>query len=394
MMEITDSPRAWQKLRLAKTSIRLVGEDEKDDLERWDDLIKRFHYLGSSKIPGKVLRYVVEIGGDWVALLSFSSAALHLKAREDHIEWASWQRKQRLGLIANNSRFLILPSQRSLPNLASKCLSLALKRLEQDWLDRLGTRPVAVETFVDEELYSGTCYKAANWTVLGSTKGFKRDRAEFYKRHGKPKMVLLYPLRKDYKQLLGSETLPEPFYSWTEKQRLRNPRVPAGKAIASLMESFGVIEDKRERKGQRYVLASLLATVVCGYFAGCTSLEQCASFAEALDQRQRGVFGFWRNSKTGKRDSPSHPTLWRAVSTVDADAFDSLVEQWLAAQDSRMPEAICIDGKVLRATGDAKQEQTLSISAISHDSNDFFCTAIASLTRAGSLKVSSIYSSR
>lgn len=370
MTEISESPRPWQKLRLAKASVRLISEE--GDLQRWNELIERFHYLGSSKIPGKALRYVVEVGEEWVALLCFSSAALHLKAREEHIGWASWQRRQRLGLLANNSRFLVLPSQRSLPNLASKSLSLALKRLPGDWLERFGTQPVAVETFVDEKLYSGTCYKAANWTVIGSSKGFKRHAAQFYQYHGNPKMILIYPLIKDFRELLRGETLPEPYRSWNEPQRLNNPRLPGGKAIGSLMEGLGEIEDKRERKGQRYFLASLLAAVVCGYFAGCRSLEQCAAFVAALDQRQRRTLRFWRDPKTGKLQAPSHVTLWRAVCGVDAKAFDSIVAQWLAAQAPGNPEAICIDGKVLKATGTQPKEQALSVSAISHDPKDFF----------------------
>ncbi|MCC5022657.1 MAG: transposase family protein [Candidatus Synoicihabitans palmerolidicus] len=58
------------------------------------------------------------------------------------------------------------------------------------------------------------------------------------------------------------------------------------------MEAFRLLEDRRERKGRRYRLSGLLGVVVCGYFAGCRSLEQCAAFAAALNQRQCRGFGF------------------------------------------------------------------------------------------------------
>jgi hypothetical protein len=101
------------------------------------------HYLESSRFAGQSLRYVAEADGQWVALLTFSAAALHLKAREHWIGWSPRQRARRLGLVVNNSRFLVLPERHRYPNLASRVLGLVLRRLSADWQEHWG-HPVLV----------------------------------------------------------------------------------------------------------------------------------------------------------------------------------------------------------------------------------------------------------
>ncbi|MCC5023360.1 MAG: DUF4338 domain-containing protein [Candidatus Synoicihabitans palmerolidicus] len=154
-----------------------------------------------------------------------------------------------------NSRLLIVGSSPSMPNLASQSLSLALRRLREDWRGAFGSEPVAVEAFVDPEFFEGTCYKVANWTVVGSSQGFARQAADFYQHHGKPKTILMYPLRQEYplrqdfKELLCREELPEPYHGYCQQQQKRYPRLAEGKAIGSLMEAFGLLEDRREPRG-------------------------------------------------------------------------------------------------------------------------------------------------
>ena len=81
---------------------------------------------------GESLRYVAEYRDQWLALLGWSSAALKCKARDLWIGWTPALKLQRLPLVANNSRFLILP-QVHVSDLASRALALNLKRLSQDW---------------------------------------------------------------------------------------------------------------------------------------------------------------------------------------------------------------------------------------------------------------------
>jgi hypothetical protein len=124
----------------------------------------------------------------------------------DRDKWTGWSaedRKQRLHLIVNNSRFLILPWVH-IKNLASKALATAARQIQNDWLKEYCYAPVLLETFVDLEHFRGTCYKAANWTYLGETQG--RGRMDRRNEGGlSRKAVFMYPLQKDFKECLRGE---------------------------------------------------------------------------------------------------------------------------------------------------------------------------------------------
>jgi transposase len=171
------------------------------DLSLWNEYIDRYHYLGYTPLAGAQMRYFVYSGDDLVALLGFSASAWHLAPRDWHIGWSDEKRKKNLNLVINNSRFLILPWIES-KNLASKLLSRIGKRLADDWEARYKYRPVLIETFVEKKRFNGTCYKAANWIWVGTTKG--RGRADRLKEVKLPqKEILLYPLEPDYKKILA-----------------------------------------------------------------------------------------------------------------------------------------------------------------------------------------------
>ena len=132
---------------LDRVTVRLLREDERS---QFDYYLQEEHYLESSRLVGEWLRYVAEVDGQWVALLTFSASALHLKARERWLGWSPRQRARRLGLIVNNSRFLVLPERQRYPNLASRILGMALRRLSADWQERWGHPVLVVESFVDK----------------------------------------------------------------------------------------------------------------------------------------------------------------------------------------------------------------------------------------------------
>ncbi len=139
---------------------------------RASELLEQEHYLGDCP-EGRQLLQVVEYQSHWVALLDWGPACWKLADRETHIGWTHQQRAERLGLIVQNRRFLVLGKER-MPNLASRALGLALKALPEHWEERHGYRPLMAETFTDIEQFEGTCYKASNWEPLGLTKGFQR----------------------------------------------------------------------------------------------------------------------------------------------------------------------------------------------------------------------------
>ena len=150
---------------------------------------------------GQVLCHVATVDGAWVALLGWASAALQVKARDAWMGWSDDQRHRRLRYIANNVRYCILPGW-SLPNLASRVLTLNTRRLAADWEARFGYSVVLAETFVDPSRFDGTCYRAAGWELLGRTRGFGRHGRQ-WEEHKQPKTGLGAPLAATGPVLVG-----------------------------------------------------------------------------------------------------------------------------------------------------------------------------------------------
>jgi len=168
----------------------------------WNEYIERYHYLGYSPLPGAQLRYFITAGKQIVALTGFGAAAWQTAPRDKFIEWNHDQRKRNLPLITNNARFLILPWVQS-KNLASKILSLTARQLPNDWKEKYNIRPVLMESFVQKNLFTGTCYKAANWIKVGQTKG--RGKLGPPGKISVPiKDIWVYPLDKKFRILLSA----------------------------------------------------------------------------------------------------------------------------------------------------------------------------------------------
>jgi hypothetical protein len=163
----------------------------------WNEYIDRYHYLGYQPLPGAQLRYVARADDRILALLGFGAAAWKTAPRDRFIVWTVEQRERRLHLLVNNARFLILPWIHC-RNLASRLLSMTVRRLADDWQERYGYRPVLVETFVETPRFRGTCYKAANWMYLGDTQGRGKLDVE-HKAELPRKSVWVYPLVKDFR---------------------------------------------------------------------------------------------------------------------------------------------------------------------------------------------------
>jgi len=167
----------------------------------WDQLVRRYHYLGYQKLLGHRLKYLAFLAGRPVAALSFSAPARTLRVRDQWIGWSAAQRKVHLDRLVNNSRLLI-PPWVAVHNLASHVLARALARLPQEWAARFGTRLWLVETFVDPARFKGTCYRAANWQHLGQTAGHGKA-GPGYVYHGARKEVYVYVLEPRFRHLIG-----------------------------------------------------------------------------------------------------------------------------------------------------------------------------------------------
>jgi len=168
----------------------------KKDSLLWNSYIDRYHYIGYTKLGGAQLRYIVRSSSTPIAFFGFSAAAWKVRVRDQYIRWTPAQREKKLHLIVNNSRFLILPSI-EVPHLASHLLAKISRRLPSDWHQTYGYMPVLIETFVQKDRFKGTCYKAANWILLGDTQG--RGKFDRFHKHAIPtKSVWVYPLTKHY----------------------------------------------------------------------------------------------------------------------------------------------------------------------------------------------------
>ena len=167
----------------------------------FNSLLDRYHYLGYRQPVGEHLKYLVYALGRPIACLVWSSAPRHLGPRDRFIGWSAEARRKNIRFLAYNTRFLLLPFIR-VEHLASHILGQMARRLSEDW-ERAYRHPVCyLETFVDPQRFRATCYRAANWTVLGLTTG--RGKDDHTNQPNRPiKEVLGYPLRKDFRRLLG-----------------------------------------------------------------------------------------------------------------------------------------------------------------------------------------------
>jgi len=167
----------------------------------FNSLIEHHHYLGYTQPVGEHLKYLVFARGRPIACMAFSSAPRHLGSRDRFIGWDRQARLKNIGLLAYNTRFLILPWVR-VPHLASHILGRTARVLSADWQRLYGHPIYFVETFIDPQRFRGTCYRAANWIYLGQTTGRGKD-APTHKPNRPVKQVLGYPLVKDFRQRLS-----------------------------------------------------------------------------------------------------------------------------------------------------------------------------------------------
>lgn len=195
---VDTSPLDGSVAEFRSLTIKMIRRTPDEAL--WDHLIDTYHYLGRPWIVGACLKYLVYLDGRLVACLGWGSAAWKVECRDRLIGWDAPSRQANLHQVVNNVRFLILPWVR-ISHLASKVLALNLRVLASDWQHFYSHGIALAETFVDTERFAGTCYKAANWTRIGETKGRgKYDRQ--WRVGATVKAVYLYPLARNYRERL------------------------------------------------------------------------------------------------------------------------------------------------------------------------------------------------
>lgn len=340
-------PRPDEQQILNQLVVRLVEDHEH---ERFNHLIETQHYLKSSAIVGRHLRYVAEVQGQWLALASWSAPAKHIKARDKTIGWDDEQRRRRLGLLVNNSRLLVLPDCQC-PNLISRFMKLMIQRLCEDWQNRWGEPVVLAETFVDSDLYQGTAYKASSWIKIGETSGYGRTAKDYYLKHDRPKDLWIRELRKGAMETLRAEILPPELVCVEERVGPRCTTPPD--QIRSVRELFEELADPRRKQSKAYPLPGLMTIVflatLCGVSRGQRDL---AAFAKTMSDAQLRQLGFRRDKRTRAVRAPGETTFFRALKMVDERQIEEILLRW---QENILgpptDEVVALDGKKLRNSG-------------------------------------------
>ena len=352
------SPRVLDEeaVALREVVVRPIAPSEH---ARWRELMARFHYLGDGVLVGESMRYVAESPAGWLALLGWSTAALKSRHREAFIGWEKKIKLQRLKFITNNARFLILPWVR-VPHLASRILSHNVKRLSADWRARYGHGILLAETFVDLTRFRGTCYRAANWTYLGQTRGMGRSGTG-YKAHGRPKGLFVYPLHRRAQQILAA---PFPSPAIMEEGRMAGVSIDVNRlpleGHGGLIEALGDLGDPRKARGIRHPFVSVMALATMATLSGMRTYEAIAEWAADLPKDVLKRLHCWCHR------APSEPTFRRVLQSINADEVDEKLGQWLIKQEGLRGQSIAIDGKTLRGSGDQEKKPVHLLAAITH----------------------------
>jgi hypothetical protein len=330
---------------LDQVTVRWIDPEER---ERYDALMEQEHYLGKDNAVGAVLRYVAEYQGQWVALLTFCSAALHLKPRDRFLHWVARAVSQRRHLIAQNSRFLILPARGRWPNLASRVLKLVGVRLPEDWQRAFGHPVLLAETFVDPQRFRGTCYQAAGWQALGQTQGFERCGQDFYVDAQHPKELWVRPLGPKALEQLRAEVLAP------ELQGEGPPLPPAVPIATGQMDGlwafvYAHLTDPRKPRGVRHPIASLVCMAALAVAAGCQGPHAIAEFAHSLNHGQRRRLRCRpRRGKPREFEVPSERTFRRLLKAIAPEQLRQSFSAWMAHLDPEPVTVLHLDGKVLK----------------------------------------------
>ncbi len=294
------------------------------------------HYLKERDDGGRAITVRGRVRGQWMALIGWAAGAYHLKGRDG---WMG-------GTRTNGGRDCIwwpitrgsagCGTQGQYPNLASRALALNLERLSADWQAQYGHPIMAVESFVDEQLFRGTAYKATGWRAVGTTAKYRRVREDFYEAHDRPKQLYVQELVKggagfakaaDARRLgcagagdhaavfVGGEELT--VYGWCCTRRCREP----GRARVAAPAGDGV--------GDR-TFAYLLSGGQGGH-------RGVALFAQDLSARQRtcGVGSIGARASTTCRRRAG--LVYQVLKAVPVQAFQAALWAWQKARGMGRP---------------------------------------------------------
>jgi Domain of unknown function (DUF4338)/DDE_Tnp_1-associated/Transposase DDE domain len=325
-------------------------------------LMRLHHYLGDRLPSGETVRQIAFWSGTPIALIEWSSASLYNGPRDRWIDWDQDRKARRLHLVANNSRFLMLPTTEMVrvPNLASRVLSASLRRLSRDFLSVYGHPIFLAETFVDAARFRGTCYRASNWFNVGETKGWSK-RGDDYHFHGRKKLVFLFPVDRRARTWLGGHNCPKELVTRMASTLPIDFTKLNIEGSGGLIEVFRSMTDPRMPRGVRHPIAGLLSLAATAVMAGYRSFQAFGEWAENLPKEIRARLGStWPKP-------PTEATFRRVFAKINVEEFETRTAAWIAAHQALKGRAIAIDGKTLRGSGDGDRKATHLVSAVTHE---------------------------
>jgi hypothetical protein len=337
----------------------IVRPARRHEESRYQAELAQHHYLGALPKIGETLWYIATWRGQWLALVSLSAAALKCGVRDAWIGWDFRTQFDRLNLIANNSRFLILPQGRH-SNVGSRVLGLVARRAAADWRQHFGHALLLLETFVDPSRFHGGVYCAANWQALGYTRGFRRIRGGYSDTaETQPKRVFVYPLRRNAIWLLNHPD--RALLGLTGE-----PRMSLSAAqMRSLPQFFADIPDPRRAQGRRHRLSVVLALAAGASLCGMRGYKAMAQWVASLGQGARERFGCRRVK--GYYVVPSSYVIRDCLVRVGPEPLDRALQAWQTTQ-LKPGEALALDGKTMKGAVDDTGAQTHIMSVIGHTS--------------------------
>lgn len=337
----------WQKTGSASAKRKNPLEIQivlKADQKRFDELMGDLHYLGSAKPVGDFLRQVVVRDGEWIGLLAWGPACYALRDRDEWIGWHAAQRAERLKLVVQNRRFLLLHERGAEPNLASRSLAAALRALPKQWEETFGYSPLLAETFTDIERFHGTCYKANGWIEAGQSQGFSRDALDFYVPHGRIKRLWLKELVPKARDILHAQHLPDA-YALGARSNAHGVLPFKEAQLRSLMEALQAVPDPRKRSSFR--IGSVLGITAMALLCGCRHVAEIHRFAQRLTQKQRAKIGLPLKKGTRFRRIPGYSVFYNLLKEINPIEMASVLTEWLSGQSGSLPGALAMDGKFI-----------------------------------------------
>jgi len=330
------------------TPLELKIAESSADWEIAHLMLEEEHFLGSGKEAGERLCQFVLEEGEVVAVLIWCAAAWHLKSRDELIGWDPVTRSKRLKLVVQLRRFLVLEKTRR-PNLASQCLGLGLRKLQNQWHQEHGYQPLLAESFSDPESHAGTIYKVTNWTQAGATKGYSQnknpDNTDYYIPNERPKKLWLKPLAKHAYALMSAPELPE--MSKAAEVSRGGTRSPLNiKQLASLRNAFELVPDPRRPQSRRHPFTAMLTLVSLGLLMGGRDMLNIWKNVSALSQAHRRSIGLRVTSKeSGLLKMPGYDALNDLFNKIDPHSYAKALTAWLQQNAGTFPRSLALDGK-------------------------------------------------